>query len=193
MISEERSVGKASLFNVGRLSVSIPALLAFTTVAALAAAQGGYFPTAWGWAGTALLWATALALTLRTEVRLSAAEWFFGTGLLAFVAWIALSSAWSVAPAETVLEIERALVYAAGVFAVLLIARASSAGELLGALLGAISIICIFSLATRVLPDRVGVYDPTAVYRLAQPIGYWNGLALFAAMGILLAFGFAAQ
>src|SRR5207302_8786110 len=33
----------------------------------------------------------------------------------------------------------------------------------------------------------------SGVYRLAQPIGYWNGLAIFTAIGALLALGFAAR
>jgi tetratricopeptide (TPR) repeat protein len=39
----------------------------------------------------------------------------------------------------------------------------------------------------------VGVHDPNGIERLSQPIGYWNGLAIFAAMGALLALGFAAR
>ena len=64
---------------------------------------------------------------------------------------------------------------------------------MLGALVAGVSLIAAFSLATRVLPDWVGVYDRSGVYRLAQPIGYWNGLALFAAVGALLCLGFAAR
>src|SRR5215211_6528314 len=68
-----------------------------------------------------------------------------------------------------------------------------SARRLLGGLLAAISLITLFSLLTRLVPDRIGVYDQTAVYRLAEPIGYWNGLAIFAVIGTLIAFGFAAR
>ena len=41
--------------------------------------------------------------------------------------------------------------------------------------------------------DRVGVFEAASVYRLAQPIGYWNGLAIFAGMGALLAVTFASR
>jgi hypothetical protein len=53
--------------------------------------------------------------------------------------------------------------------------------------------VVTFSLATRLLPDKVGVFDASGTYRLAQPIGYWNGLALFSAMGVLLMLGFVAR
>jgi O-antigen ligase len=113
--------------------------------------------------------------------------------LAALVGWIALAVAWSVAPAESVLEIERGLVYLASASTVLLLSRSRLARHLLGGLLAAISLIAVFSLLTRLAPDRVGVYDGTGVYRLAQPIGYWNGLAIFTSIGALLALGFAAR
>ena len=42
---------------------------------------------------------------------------------------------------------------------------------------------------------RIGFtrFDTLAGYRLTDPIGYWNGLGIFAAMGVLLALGFAAR
>jgi hypothetical protein len=46
---------------------------------------------------------------------------------------------------------------------------------------------------TRLLPDQIGTYDRLAVYRLATPIGYWNGLGIFAVMAVLLALGIAAR
>jgi hypothetical protein len=159
----------------------------------LAAAQGGYFPTAWGWASVPLLWTAAVALIVRGDARLSRAEGVFLGALAAFTAWLAVSAAWSVAPAESVLELERGLVYVGGVLAVLSLARTGFSTNLLGALVAATALIATFSLATRLLPDRVGVYDGSGVYRLAQPIGYWNGLALFTAMGALLALGMAAR
>jgi hypothetical protein len=169
------------------------AVAAFAPVVALAGAQGGYFPTSWGWASVPLLWATAIALVARSQVRLSTEERIFAVALVAFTAWIALSTAWSNAPGQSVLETERALVYVAGVMAILVASRHRDVHIVLGGLLAAITLIALFSLATRLLPDRVGVFDRTAVYRLAQPIGYWNGLAIFVAMGGLLALALAAR
>jgi O-Antigen ligase len=187
-----RSHGEARSVRT-RLPALAPALVAFAPIVGLAIAQGGYFPTAWGWASVPLLWVAALALVFRGDVPLTVADRVFLGLLAAFTGWVAISIAWSAAPAESVLEVERVLVYAAAGYAVLLASRARDARRVLGGVLAAISCICLFSLATRLLPDRVGVYDQSGVYRLAQPIGYWNGLALFAAMGTLLALGFAAR
>ena len=171
----------------------LPAFAAFGPVLGLAAAQGGYFPTAWGWGSVPLFWAAALVLLLRSEVALTRHELFLLAAAAAFVGWLALSFVWSVAPAESLLEVERALLYVAAILAVLVLARTRATRVVLGALLTAISLISVFSLVTRLVPDRVGVYDRNGVYRLAEPIGYWNGLALFTAIGALLALGFAAR
>jgi O-Antigen ligase len=170
-----------------------PLLLALVPITSLAAVQGGYFPTTWGWVALPLLWAVGIALVVRPRIRLSSAERTFVVALAALIAWLAASTAWSVAPAGTVLELERMLLYLAGAAAVLLVTRRRSIQYLLGGLLVAITGVSAFSLATRLFPDRVGVFDRTAVYRLSQPLGYWNGLALFVAMGALLALGFAAR
>jgi O-Antigen ligase len=170
-----------------------PALVGALPVAGLAAAQGGYFPTSWGWATLPFLWITCVALVVRPVVGLSGAEWIFLGGLTGLTAWLAASSAWSVAPAETVLEVERQLLYLAGAAAVLLAVSSRRVEWLVGGLLVAIVGISAFSLGTRLFPDRIGVFDRASVYRLSEPIGYWNGLALFTAMGALLAIGFAAR
>jgi O-Antigen ligase len=169
------------------------ALVGFAPVVGLAGAQGGFFPSSWGWATLPLLWVVALALALRQQVRLSGAERLFIGLIAALAAWILISATWSVATAASILEAERALVYVAGVAAVLVVCRSRLVYELLGGVLAAIGGITAFSLATRLAPDRVGVFDSTTVYRLAQPIGYWNGLAVFTAMGALLALGFASR
>jgi hypothetical protein len=176
-----------------RAIVLLPALLAFGPVLGLAAAQGGYFPTSWGWASVPVLWAVAILLIVSDRVALGIGERALLAALAVLTGWIALSSAWSVAPAQTVLELERVLVFLAVVAGVLVFSRGRSAGQVVGGLLAGITLISIFSLLTRLVPDRIGVYDRTAVYRLAQPIGYWNGLAIFAVIGALIAFGFAAR
>jgi hypothetical protein len=169
------------------------ALVAFAPVVGLAGAQGGFFPGSWGWASFPLLWIVALALALRSRIRLTGAERLFLVCLLGLAMWVLLSAIWSVAPAESILESQRALLYVAALAAALLVTRSSHVPQLLGGLLAAICAIAAFALATRVLPDRVGVFDSTSVYRLAQPIGYWNGLAVFCGMGALVATAFAAR
>ena len=181
-----------------RLALSRPegmaaALVAFAPLVGLAGAQGGYFPSAWGWATLPLLWVGALALALRDHVRLSGSERLFIGLLVALTLWILLSATWSVAPAASILESQRGLLYVAAASAALLVSRSRDVGRLLGGVLAGVCAIAAFSLATRLLPDRVGVFDATSAYRLAQPIGYWNGLAIFMGMGALVALAFASR
>jgi hypothetical protein len=183
--------GSESRFAIGGLRGFLCVGAALVPVLGLAAAQGGFFPTSWGWASVPLLTFAVVALLWRVDVGVSAPEWTFATALIALTAWIGLSTLWSVAQAQSVLETERALVYVAVVATILIVLRKSFVRNLLGGLLAAIVLVSLFSLGTRVLPDRIGVFDRTAVYRLAQPVGYWNGLAIFTAMGAVLAFAFA--
>ena len=170
-----------------------PSLLGLVPVASLGAAQGGYFPSSWGWAALGLLWASGLAIVLRSSARASGAERAFVVAWGGLAAWIAFSIVWSRDLPQTVVELERAIVYVAGALAVAVITQRRSARCVLGGLLAGISLIAAFSLATRLFPGQLQVYDRSAVYRLAQPIGYWNGLAIFTAMGVILALGFAAR
>ena len=88
-----------------------PGLLALVSIGAVAADQGGYFPTTWGWTSLAFLWVAGLTIVLRRTVRVSKAEVLFLFAWAALLAWIALSTLWSTDRAETVLEVERTLVY----------------------------------------------------------------------------------
>src|SRR5690348_5497673 len=90
----------------GLLERATPVLLAVLVVASLAAAQGGYFPTSWGWAALPLLWAIGVTLVVRPSLALSTPERLFVGSFVALTVWLAASTAWSLAPAETMLELE---------------------------------------------------------------------------------------
>jgi O-antigen ligase len=191
--SEQRradAAGFSDTFARRRGSVLI-GLAAAGLIVPLAAAQGGYFATAWGWTGLVLLAAAAIALSLLAEVRLSTLELSFAGGLAGLLVWTIASNAWTIAPSDTPLEAERGLVYvAAALLMVIVLRRRMLAGLVLGLLAG-ITIVSAYSLATRLFPERLGTFDPVAGYRLSEPIGYWNALGAFAAMGTLLALCFA--
>jgi len=156
-------------------------------VSLLVSAQGGYFPTSWGWAsGTLALLLGVWAISDgRSEIgRLEVA--FIGV-LAALVGWVGLSILWSEVPAASILELERALVPLFCVTAFLVLARRADLGWLALALVLAITAAALYGLTTRLFPDRLGAFDPFAGYRLSDPIGYWNGLGIFSAIGLLAA------
>jgi hypothetical protein len=160
--------------------------------AALAAAQASYFPSAWNWAALGLAWAAGLALAFARRIALSRAELALLGALGTLAGWIALSLAWSASTPETVDEVQRMLVYVTGAAAFMLLARREAVGLLIGAVLAALTGICSYALATRLFPRELSA-DVFGGYRLSTPVGYWNGLGLLAAIGVLLALGFAAS
>jgi hypothetical protein len=178
--------GRASTRSVPR-GLAPGAITAVVTTA-VGSVNGGYFPTSWGWTGLALAWIAVVWLLLRDDAALGGLPLAFTGVVAAYVGWVALSTFWTSDVPQTVREIERDVVYVAGALALVLVAR-TYAGALLGGLLSGIVAVCGYALLTRLLPDRLGVFDPVAVYRLSTPVGYWNALGLLAAMGTLLALG----
>jgi hypothetical protein len=167
-------------------------LLGVLIVAPLAAAHGGYWPTAWGWSSLTFIWIAALALSLRAPA-LGRREIAMLATLFSLLAWVGASTMWSSNVGQTVLETQRLVVYVGALAAVLLLLRSSSYRALLTGVWGAVALVCGYALLTRLFPERLGFYDPIAGYRLSEPLGYWNGLGVFAAVGSLLALGFAAR
>jgi O-Antigen ligase len=170
-----------------------PSLLVVVSISAVAANQGGYFPTTWGWASVGFLWVAGLCGVLRSAIRISRSQALFFLAWAAVLGWTALSTTWSTDRSQTILEVERSLVYVSAAAMLILIGTRRAQRQLLIGLLCAIAVISLFSLGTRLFPNALRVYDPEAVNRLSQPIGYWNGLSAFTALGAVLALGFAAH
>jgi O-antigen ligase len=171
----------------------VVAVGAFALVAGAAAAQGGYFPTAWGWIALALAWTVGLALVLQDEIQWSIAESVAVAALTAFLGWVALSTIWSNDVPQSIFEVERTLLYPLAVLAALLLVRRRQVGVFLVGALAAITVIATYALGRRLFPRSGEVFDVVTQARLSEPIGYWNGLAIFTVVGILLALGFAAR
>jgi hypothetical protein len=168
-------------------------LAACVAVGAFGFANGGYFPVSWGWGSLALLVLVAAALAVGVAVELGTLDALFLGGFAGLAGWIALSLLWTVGVPDTVLEIERVLVYLAAVAAgVLLLRRRSVAAVVIG-LWGALAVVGTYALLTRLFPDHFGTFDAISAYRLSDPLGYWNALGILAAMGWLVAFGLAAR
>lgn len=165
---------------------------AAVSVATLASAKGGYFPSSWSWACLAFASSAGAALLLRAPTRLGRPSAVFLGLLLALVVWTVLSLVWSPSGAP-VFEAERTLVYLTGAGAVLVAVRRRTVLQLLGGVLGGLVLVDLYALGTRLLPDRLGSLDALAANRLATPIGYWNGLAMATVIAILLALGIAAR
>ena len=113
--------------------------------------------------------------------------------LLAFGCWTLLSATWSPSTTSAVFEAQRILAYLGVVLLALLVVEKRTAPLLLGGCLAGVTLVAGYALLTRLLPGRLATFDTIAGYRLSDPIGYWNGLGIYAAMGVLLAVGFLAR
>ena len=163
-------------------------------VGALAAADGGYFAPAWGWTALVGLWLVIAWLFLgRAGLHGGVLAGIFAGGIVGLAAWTWLSLAWTGNSVQTVVEGFRMLAYAAVAAALVLVVRRDAAPALIRGVLAAIALISLYGLGTRLFPDRIGTYDPVSTYRLSEPIGYWNGLGIFVAIGLLLALGAVAR
>jgi O-Antigen ligase len=172
---------------------ALSALAGFVPIVAVSSAQGGYFPTSWGWTTLGLILAAGVTILSRDRVELTRIEMCFVGAWVLVVAWFALSLIWTTDFSSTMLDVERALVYVAAAAAIVVIVAGRDVRWLIGGALCAVGGVSLFSLATRLFPDSIRVYDPNATNRLAQPLGYWNGLSAYVVMGVLLALGFAAR
>ena len=161
-------------------------LLPLIAVLAVAAANGGYFATAFGWTTLAFAWVTLIAVVLVAPRwgRLDA-TWVVGAALLCVFTFC--SAVWAGSAGTAIDQGQRAVVYATAAAGALLLLRRRDLERWLAGLVFGATAICFYSLGTRLFADHFG--GPKPDYRLFVPVGYWNALGIFAGGAALLAFG----
>ena len=103
----------------------------------------------------------------------------------ALTVWIGLSILWSVEPDRTWEYFNRSAVYGAFVVVGLLCASAPRAVEwAAGGAAVLFGAVILWALAGKVVPDLFP--DGERIARLRDPLGYWNALAVIAAIAVLL-------
>ncbi|HVI37870.1 MAG TPA: O-antigen ligase family protein, partial [Gaiellales bacterium] len=105
-------------------------------------------------------------------------------GLLAVLT--AISIFWSIAPDLTWVEADRTFAYFAVFAAGVAVGRLAPDGAavLLRAVLGAVAVLTLYALASRIWPEQLG--GPTEIYaRISEPFGYWNAVGVTAALGMV--------
>jgi O-antigen ligase len=166
-----------------------PGIVSLTTVLVDGIAGGGYFPRAWRLTSFALLAFALAALIGRPRIALGRIERCFLGLVAALTAWTAASTIWSDTSGTSILEGERDIVYLSAVAAVLLCVRRESVPVLLGGVLAGITAVAGYGLFTYVIFDHP--LNPIEGKLLFEPLGYANGLGIYAAIGTLLAAGLA--
>ena len=117
-----------------------------------------------------------------------------GCFLAALAAWTLASTAWAPSRETALTEFDLAALYL-GVFVLTVVgSRPATIERWVDGLALAIVAIAVLALASRLVPglglhDDVATTIPNARSRLSYPIGYWNGLAALAALGVPLLLG----
>ncbi|HZM18279.1 MAG TPA: O-antigen ligase family protein, partial [Gaiellaceae bacterium] len=171
----------------------VPALLAGALVLVLGFDQGGFSSATWVWSVVPLAIVAGSLLSGQAR-RPSPLELAFLAALAGLLGWTLISAIWSLDPTASLLDAQRLLLYASTAAALVLLARPGSTTSLLVGVLVAITVLCIAGLADAAVgDDPIGAVtdDPGSDDRLAEPIGYANGVAVLASMGMLLALGLA--
>ncbi|MHB8650742.1 MAG: hypothetical protein ACYDBR_11300, partial [Gaiellaceae bacterium] len=164
-------------------------LLGLGAVAPIAAVDGGYNPSSWGWLSLALAVAAIVGIVVQPR-RVQSRPALVAVGALAaLAAWTLLSATWSGDAGRTAHSFELLLVYVSALAAAVVLVGERSFPALLTGVWAAATLVCGYSLLTRLYPDRLPTSTAVSGNRLAVPIGYWNSLGLLAAVGILVAVG----
>lgn len=172
-----------------RVISAAPGVVSFSVILAVGADAGGYFPTAWRLSAFALLAFAAAALIARPRVGIDTLDWCLLGAFGALTAWIAASALWSDDPSASLLEAERALVYLAGLVAVVAVAERTTVVSLVIGIVAAVTLVSAYALALHVF--AADVIDPVEGRLLYRPIGYANALGILIAMAIALTAGLA--
>lgn len=158
----------------------------------LAFRSGGFF------AGAPAIVAVVLGIALMLRLVLADRPFEgFGPPLIAavvglglYTVWTLLSALWSDAPAQAMIEFDRALMYWLAL--VLFGSFGWTRERLLWAvriMVVAMSVVALLGLVTRVLPELHSVGTVLENSRLSYPLTYWNAVGIFTAVAIMLTLG----
>jgi O-Antigen ligase len=162
----------------------------------LAFRSGGFF------AGAPAIAAVILGVALMLRLVLAEAP-FEGygpamvcaaVGLGCYTVWTLVSALWSHAPAQALIEFDRSLMYWLAL--VLFGSFGWNRERLLWAvrvLVGAMFVVAMLGLITRLLPGIHSIPSTFENYRLSYPLSYWNALGIFVAVAIVLSLGLAGR
>lgn len=167
-----------------------PAAVVAASIALLAAFDGGYAPTSWGWTAVAGLWLAVLALLLRSPLAVDRSGVAALAALLVLSGWTAASLLWTTSAPRTMLELQRDLAYVGVVSCIVLLAGRERRSLLFGLGAGAAA-VGLYALGEYFLASPA--IDRFQGYLLFRPIGYANTLGALLAIALPVVLGLAAH
>src|SRR3954447_4139774 len=178
-----------------RVSLRTTAVMLATAagVAWLAVDSGTYSVSDRTAAAIVIWWALGLAVAVGVLPTGALRGWTLAAaGLLAaFAAWNAASIAWAPSAERAYDEFTRVLLYLGIFLLVALMASAVGPSPIADGIALGIVAIAVLALADRFFPGLMSHHDviqfaPGTQARLAYPIGYWDGVGIFVALGLPL-------
>jgi hypothetical protein len=156
---------------------------------ALAFDSGGFFDSARTAAGLAAWALVALLVVTGAPLPRSRAAWPAIVGLAGLTAWAAASLSWAPLSEPARDDVGRLIGYTGTLLASAMAWREVRDVRLVEPLLSAGAlIVSLYGLSGRLLPGLIDLDESaTAAGRLEQPLTYWNGLGVLAALGLTLA------
>ena len=155
--------------------------------------NGGYALVSRASIAIAVWWALVVAILfgVLSKEPATRASLLVGSLLTALALWTLASLVWSPGAEKSFAEFDRVTLYL-GVFALVTLGSSRrTIGRWADGLAVAVAAVAAISLASRLVPDLLPERDlatflPGAATRLSFPLGYWNGLAIFLALGVPL-------
>ncbi|MBV9213723.1 MAG: O-antigen ligase family protein [Actinobacteria bacterium] len=142
--------------------------------------------------GALALVAVVIGLAIRPrEGGLRRAPVLVGAALAAYALVSGLSLVWAASAERAFIEFDRALMYVSIFAAVVVLQRLGGAARWAAGLAAGIAAVCAVAFIGRCFPSlgwthSLGTLLPAVRGRLSYPMGYWNGLGIFAGLGVTL-------
>ena len=177
--------------------IDAPALsawtLAFALVSYLSLRGGGYDVVVRSEAGVAVWWVVLLsALAGLLPTRFGLRGWVAVALLAAFALWTGLAIGWSESAEQSVIELGRIAAYLGVLVLAIALQGRTAARHTINGLASAIGLITVLAVLSRLHPQAFPA-NPDFQFlgsvsgrKLSYPLGYWNALADFSAMGFPL-------
>jgi O-Antigen ligase len=157
--------------------------------------DGSYELASRGTLAIVVWWAVILgvALSLLGSGRVPRAALVVGGLLAALAYWTLASIFWAPSEEAAFNEFNRVSLYLGVYILVAFAATRRTVGRWADGLAVAITAVAVVALVSRFFPDtfsdrELAEFLPAAATRLSFPLGYWNGLAIFVALGLPLLF-----
>lgn len=176
----------------GREGSAATMLLSGALVLALSVQSGAYYPQAWGPSALATLAVAAGALVVTGRVPLQRRDWWFVAAALGWLGWVGLETARPAAATTGMPEVERGALYVALLWTALIVLRRETVRACVAGVLAGTVAVALLGLGAALFPGG-GAPNAFEGRLLSEPLGYANAAGILAAVGIVLALGFAAH